>query len=60
MKEYVIRTGQYIQAITALKAQGVESFDLESGTALWSTAMLTEQQMQVLQHSGILLRDFEQ
>jgi hypothetical protein len=60
MKQYVIRTGQYIQALSALKAQGIEGFDLESSGALWCTATLTEQQKEVLIHSGLLLREFDQ
>jgi hypothetical protein len=59
MKEYVLRTTQYIQALNAVKSQGVEGFDLVSAGAMWCTATLTEQQKHILANSGILVRSFE-
>jgi hypothetical protein len=56
MKNYIIRTDQYFNALKALKANGME-LDLINAGTLWCEALLTEQQVGALRHNGISVQE---
>jgi hypothetical protein len=56
MKTYILKTAQYFAAHQLLKANGLE-LELFSGGALWCQAMLSEQQVAILNARGITVRE---